>query len=274
MSLPLEGRVVALAETRQLEDLAAMLVKEGATPLRVPLVAILDAEDPAPVVAWLRDLVADRFATVVFMTGEGIRRLMTAADAAGIREDVIAAFGRAKTITRGPKPGQALRQLGLTPSIVADAPTTDGLISTLSRQSLAGQTVGVQFHGHDNPPLIEAIERASATPIPVRPYRYAPAADADGVADLIAKMAADAVDLLVITSSPQVDRLFEVATERNLADTLRLGLEKTAIAAVGPIAADALRNHGARVDICPEQGWVMKKLVQVVARELDAKKPR
>ncbi len=274
MPLPLEGRVVALAETRQLEDLAAMLVKEGATPVRVPLVAILDAEDPAPVVAWLRELVADRFATVVFMTGEGIRRLMTAADAAGIRDDVIAAFGRAKTITRGPKPGQALRQLGLTPSIVADAPTTDGLISTLSRQSLAGQIVGVQFHGHDNPPLIEAIERGGATAVPVRPYRYAPAADADGVADLIAKMAAGSIDLLVITSSPQVDRLFEVASERNLADTLRLGLEKTAIAAVGPIAADALRNHGARVDICPEQGWVMKKLVQVIARELDAKKPR
>jgi len=274
MPLPLEGRVVALAETRQLEDLAAMLVKEGATPVRVPLVAILDADDPAPVVAWLRDLVAGRFATLVFMTGEGIRRLVSAAEVAGIRDDVVASLGRVKTITRGPKPGQALRQLGLTPSLVADAPTTDGLISTLSRESLQGQTVGVQFHGHDNPPLIEAIERGGAVAVPVRPYRYAPAADADGVVDLIKKMAAGTIDLLVITSSPQVDRLFEVATERNMADALRSGLEKTALAAVGPIAADALRNRGARVDICPEQGWVMKKLVQVIARELDAKKPR
>lgn len=274
MSLALEGRVVALAETRQLEDLAAMLSKEGATPVRVPMVAILDAEDPGPVVAWIRELIADRFAFVVLMTGEGIRRLAAAADAAGIRAEMVAALGRAKLITRGPKPVQALRELGLAPFAVADAPTTDGLISTLSRQPLAGLTVGVQFHGHDNPPLVEAIQRGGATAVPVRPYRYAPAADAERVVDLIGKMAAGTVDLLVITSSPQVDRLFEVAAERNITATLRDGLSKTAVAAVGPIAADAVRHRGGRVDICPEQGWVMKKLVHVIARELDAKRPR
>ena len=82
------------------------------------------------------------------------------------------------------------------------------------------------------------------------------------------------VDVLAITSSPQVERLFEVAAERGLEAELRQGLERTRVAAVGPVAAESLRQHGARVDICPEQGWVMKKLVQVIARELDAKKPR
>jgi uroporphyrinogen-III synthase len=274
MPLPLEGRVVALAETRQLEDLAALLAREGATPLRVPMVAILDAEDPAPVVAWLRDLAAGRFGYVVFMTGEGVRRLVVAAESQGLRDEVVISLSWTKLVTRGPKPVQALRELGLTPHAVADTPTTDGLIATLARERLAGQTVGVQFHGHDNPPLVEAIEKSGATAVPVRPYRYAPAADADSVAGLIGKMAEGGIDLLVITSSPQVDRLFEVAEERRLADTLRDGLEKTAVAAVGPVAAETLRKRGARVDICPEQGWVMKKLVQVIARELDARKPR
>jgi uroporphyrinogen-III synthase len=274
MPLPLEGRVVALAETRQIEELAALLAKEGATSLRVPLVAILDPEDPAPVVAWLRELAAGRFGYVVFMTGEGIRRLVALAEAEGIRAAVVGALARTKTIARGPKPVQALREIGLSPHVIADAPTTDGLIATLSREPLAGQTVGVQLHGHDNPPLIEAIEKAGARAVPVRPYRYAPAANADAVAELIGKMAGGAVDLLVITSSPQVDRLFEVAEERGLTDSLRLGLEKTATAAVGPIAAESLRKRGVRVDICPEQGWVMKKLVQIIARELNARKPR
>src|SRR4051794_28582325 len=126
MPLPLEGRVVALAETRQLEELAALLEKEGAPPLRVPLVALLGAEDPAPVLAWLRDRAADRFGYVVFMTGEGVRRLVSAAEANGLRDPAIAALGRTKTVTRGPKPVQALREIGLTPHAVADAPTTDG----------------------------------------------------------------------------------------------------------------------------------------------------
>jgi len=38
------------------------------------------------------------------------------------------------------------------------------------------------------------------------------------------------------------------------------------VAAVGPVAADNLRQHGARVDVCPEQGWVMKNLVLQIKR--------
>ena len=73
MTLPLAGRTVALAEGRQLEELAQMLEKEGATALRCPLVSILDAPDPAPVVAWLRELIDGRFAYLVLFTGEGVR---------------------------------------------------------------------------------------------------------------------------------------------------------------------------------------------------------
>ena len=38
-----------------------MLESEGATALRCPMVSILDASDEAPVIAWLRELVAGRF---------------------------------------------------------------------------------------------------------------------------------------------------------------------------------------------------------------------
>src|SRR5438552_17163667 len=105
MTLPLAGRRVALAEGRQLEELAELLTREGATPLRYPLLNIFDAPDPAPVVAWLRELVADRFPLVVLMTGEGVRRLLGFAEREGLRAAAIAAFGRTRTITRGPKPG-------------------------------------------------------------------------------------------------------------------------------------------------------------------------
>ena len=274
MPAPLDGRLVALAETRQLEELAAMIAREGGTPLRIPLVAILDTDEPAPVTAWLADLVADRFGYCVFMTGEGIRRLVAFAERDGTKDAVVAALGRTKAVTRGPKPAAALKEIGLKPYKAAAAPTTDGLIITLGGEELSGRTVGVQFHGHPNPPLIAAIEAAGATAVPVSPYRYAPAADADKVVDLIDKMAAGSVDLLVITSSPQVDRLYAVAKDLGITDKLTEGVRKTAIAAVGPVAADALVQNGARVDICPDQGWVMKKLVHLVTRELDAKKPK
>src|SRR5205823_2583231 len=89
MTLPLYGRRIALAEGRQLEELAELLALEGATPLRYPLLSILDVTDPAPVVAWLRELIADRFATVVLMTGEGVRRLLGFAEREGLRDAAI-----------------------------------------------------------------------------------------------------------------------------------------------------------------------------------------
>jgi uroporphyrinogen-III synthase len=269
MSRPLEGRTAALAEGRQLEELARMLESEGATALRCPLVSMLDAPDAAPVVAWLRDLAADRFGYVVLMTGEALRRLLGFAEREGMREQVVAALARTKTVTRGPKPVRGLKEIGLNPTNVADPPTTEGVIAALRAEPLTGRAVGVTLYGVDNPTLVHFLEGAGATVRTVMPYVYAPATDSDRVAELIARLAAGTVDVIVFTSSPQVDRLFEVATQRGVEATVREGFSKTCVAAIGPVLAERLRESGVRVDVCPEQGFVMKNLVQHIKRALD-----
>lgn len=266
MSLTLAGKTIALAEGRQLEELAALLEKEGASVLRCPLLSILDAPDPAPVIAWLKELIAGRFDLVVLLTGEGLRRMIGVADRAGIKDDVIAAFGKVPLLTRGPKPGQALKEIGLKPTIVAAAPTTDGVITTLKMQPLAGKTVGVQLYSESNPPLTDFLATAGAHARTVQPYVYAPAADAERVADLIAKAARREVDAIVFTSSPQVDRLYEVAEERKLQEMWKHALDRVMIASVGPVVSETLTRKGARVDVQPEQGFQMKNLVIHIRR--------
>jgi uroporphyrinogen-III synthase len=271
MAGALDGRTMALAEGRQLEELADMLGKEGAAVLRCPMVSILDAPDPAPVLAWLRDLIADRFAYTILLTGEGLRRLLPVAKREGLHDAVKAALGRTRLVTRGPKPVKALKEVGLNPNIVAATPTTEGVIEALRPEPLRGKMVGVQLYAPTNPALSDFLTAAGATERSVLPYVYAPAADAQRVADLIQKMSRSEVDAIVFTSSPQVDRLWEVANEHGLTATLQEGLARTRTAAVGPLVADNLRHHGARVDICPEHGFVMKNLVQHIKRELGAK---
>ena len=104
MSLPLSGKTVALAEGRQLEELAQLLEKEGAATLRCPMLSILDAPDAAPVLGWIDELIAGRIDRVVLMTGEAVRRLAGFADRAGLRDQFVAALGRTPTQTRGPPP--------------------------------------------------------------------------------------------------------------------------------------------------------------------------
>ena len=268
MTQPLNGRTVALAEGRQLEELAQMLEKEGARTVRCPMVSILDAPEAAPVLAWLGDLVADRFAYVILMTGEALRRLLGFAEREGRREAVIAALGRTRTVTRGPKPVRALKEVGLAPAKVAEAPTTEGVIATLRHEPLEGRTVGLTLYGAPNPALVGFLEGVGATVRTVLPYVYAPAADSDKVAGLIEQTARGDIDILIFTSSPQVDRLFEVAAERELEETLRQGLGRTLVAAVGPVLAEHLRQKGVQVNVCPEQGFVMKNLVRQIEREL------
>jgi uroporphyrinogen-III synthase len=268
MTRPLERRTIALAEGRQLEELAALLEAEGAATLRVPMLSILDAPDPAPVEAWLRDLIAGRFDLVVLMTGEAVRRLAAFAERAGLRDDFVRALGQARTITRGPKPVQALKEIGLKPSQVAPAPTTEGVITALRGEALADKTVAVTLYGSDNPQLVGFLQGAGATARTVMPYVFAPAADDGRVAELIARMADGGVDAVVFTSSPQVDRLWEVAAKVGREEALRQGLARTRVAAVGPLVADRLREKGAEVHICPEQGWVMKNLVRQIVRAL------
>jgi uroporphyrinogen-III synthase len=268
MPRPLEGRTIALAEGRQLEELTGLLEKEGARALRCPMVSILDAPDRPAVVSWLRELADGRFDTVILMTGEAWGRLLAVADREGLREQVLAAARRTRLVTRGPKPVAALKEVGLAPTLSVQPPTTEGVIATLSGQDLHGQTIGLTLYGVANAPLVQFLGKAGAMVRTVLSYIYAPAADADRVADLIGQMESGGVDAVLFTSSPQVERLYDVATERGLEGALARGLAKARVAAVGPVVAESLHRRGVTVDICPEQGFVMKNLVALLKRRL------
>src|SRR5262245_41889122 len=126
MSMPLRGKTVALAEGRQLEELAGLLQAEGADVLRCPMLSILDAPDAAPVCAWLNELIAGDFGLLILMTGEAVRRLAGFAEAMGRQADYLAALGRTPLVARGPKPVKALRDLGVTATPrTAAVPTTE-----------------------------------------------------------------------------------------------------------------------------------------------------
>ena len=259
--MALRDKTVALAEGRQLEDLAALLEKEGAKPQGYPLLSILDAPDADPVNAWIDQFIASEIDWVIWLTGEGIRRLSGFAERSGRHEEWVAALGRVPCVTRGPKPASALKKFGISPTKSASAPTTAGVIETLRALPLDGKTVGVQLYAETNKPLSDYLASIGAKVAMVLPYVYAPAADAGRVGELIDRLTAGQIDIIVFTSSPQFDRLQEVSFELGKEQALLDGLAKTFVASVGPIVTQTLRDRGVRVDLQPEQGFQMKNLV-------------
>jgi uroporphyrinogen-III synthase len=265
----LAGRRVALPETRELDRLAAMMEAEGATAVRCPLLAILDAPDPRPIEDWLRALVAGRFDDVIFLTGEGAQRLIDAAARAGLERAAIAALGRARRITRGPKPARVLHQLGLTVDVAATPPTSRGVIDCLRLEALAGRRVGLQLYGDDpSRELVSFLEARGAEVLAVAPYRYAPATDDARVAALVDELASGALDAIAFTTALQVERLFAVARTKEREAALLDGLGRTHVAAVGPIVAETLGRFGVRVDAQPDRQFFMRRLTDEIARRL------
>jgi len=276
MTGPLSGKRIAVPESRELDLFARMLEEQGAQTLRCPLVAIRDLDDPAPAEAWLKRLIAGKFDDLILLTGEGLRRLIGIARRAGIEADAVAALGKVRTVTRGPKPVRALRELGLKAGLSAAEPTSAGIIATLTRENLAGRTVGVQLYpGNPNAPLLDFLAQAGATADPVLPYAYASDAETDRVAELIGAMADGKLDAIAFTGSMQLERLAEVARARGMEPQLRDGLARTRIAAIGPVVSAAVEKIGGRVAIVPGGGsFHLKPLVGAIAAAFESQPRR
>jgi uroporphyrinogen-III synthase len=267
MGAPLEGVTVALPETRELDLFASMLEERGAETWRCPLVSILDTPDRDSVDQWLQEVSSNGLDWMILLTGEGLRRLVRFSEELGVKERFIRTVDNARRLTRGPKPGRALREIGLRGDIAADEPTTDGVIATLRRYDLAGRRMGVQLYGEPNPRLIDFLTGTGARVLPVAPYVYASAAEDERVLALMDGLSRGAVDVIAFTSKAQVERLMRLARSSDTEEQVKKALRSTVIAAVGPVVADSLRRYGFEPELMPEQSYFMKPLVrEIVAR--------
>ena len=272
----LNGYRILILETREEAQFSKLLTEQGADVLQCPMFTINDPSDPAPVEAWIRGAIEHPFDDLVLMTGEGLRRLVKAARKIGLDQDFIASLKGTRTFARGPKPGRALREIGLEPQVTTEKPTTDGVIEILSRADLAGHRVGVQLYpDKDHGALLGAITGQGATALPVTPYVYDSRAADSHILTAIEEMAREHVDAIALTNLGQIRRLIEVARAHGLEARLREGLAKTPIASVGPAVSDELKSHGLSAAIYPaNDAFFMKPLISAMAVELAKKKPR
>jgi uroporphyrinogen-III synthase len=263
---PLSGWIIAIGETRERDRLREMLAAKGAVVLSCPVVTMADSPDTAAVDAWLSGLVAGELDLCVFYTGEGFRRLLAAARRQGIEAAVLRALATTQTIARGPKSARALREVGLLPSLALETPTTEGIIDLLRSRDLRAHKVGVQLYPRaSSKRLVQFLRGAGAEPRPVSPYVYTDASDAAAYKDLVMRMVSGHIDVMVLTSRAQVDRLFDVAARLGLTPALLAGLRRTRIATVGPVVAAAVRAHGLKVGIVPAELFFLKSLVNEIA---------
>jgi uroporphyrinogen-III synthase len=272
----LNGYRVLILETREEAQFSRLLSEQGADVLQCPMFTINDAPDPAPIEAWISRAVARPHDDVVFMTGEGLRRLMKVVRRIGLEQDFVAALGKARKFTRGPKPGKALREIGLEPQMTTEKPTSEGVAEMLSRLDLRGRRVGLQLYpDKDHSALVEAIKAQDAELDTVLPYVYDAKAADTNIVTAIDEMARGRVDAIALTNLGQIRRLIDTARKHGWEEKLREGLAQTPIASVGPAVSDELKSHGLRTDIYPaDEAFFMRPLISAMSTALAKKPPR
>jgi uroporphyrinogen-III synthase len=276
MAERLNGYRILILETREEAQFSRLLVEQGADVLQCPMFTINDAPDSAPIEAWVGRFIETACDDLVLMTGEGLRRLMKVARRIDLEQEFIAALNRSRKFARGPKPGRALREIGLEPQVTTEKPTSEGIAEMLSRVDLRGHRVGLQLYpNRKHSMLIGTITAQGAEVDAVTPYVYdAQAADAN-IVTAINEMARGRIDAIALTSSGQIRRLIEVARANRCEDRLREALAQTPIASVGPVVSDELKSLGLRTDIYPaNDAFFLKPLISAMAVALGKNAPR
>ncbi|MCP1850682.1 MULTISPECIES: uroporphyrinogen-III synthase [unclassified Bradyrhizobium] len=276
MAERLNGYRILILETREEAQFSRLLAEQGADVLQCPMFTIHDAPDPVPIEAWIRRAIERPLDDLVLMTGEGLRRLMKVVRRIGVEREFVDSLAKARKFARGPKPGRALREIGLEPQMTTEKPTSEGVAGMLSKLDLTGHRLGLQLYpDKDHASLIGAIKAQGAEVDTVLPYVYdAQAADAN-IVTAIEEMAQGRIDAIALTNLGQVRRLIEVARARGCEDRLREGFERTRIASVGPAVSDELKSQGLRTDIYPaEDAFFMRPLISAMAAALSKNPPR
>ncbi len=264
----LTGLKVVTFESRMATAMADLISRHGGIPISAPAVREIPLEENPAALEFAKELLAGRIDLVVLLTGVGTRALVAAVETAFPRAEFLAAFGRIPTIVRGPKPQAVLRELGVPIAVAVPEPNTwREILSAIDEAAipLSGRRVAVQEYGRGNPELLAGLEAKGASVMRVPVYRWALPEDCGPLRRAIMAIIEDQIDLVLFTTSVQVDHLLQVAGESGMEESLRAALRDTVVASIGPMCSEALREHGLGVDLEPEHPK-MGHLVVTAAR--------
>lgn len=234
---PLHGRRILITRPREQADSFAQLLEEvGAEPLIVPAIRIMPPDDWGPL-----DVAIERLGTydwVIFTSVNGVRFFSERLAASG--KDARAFGPDSRVLAIGPATARVLEDiLRIRPDAVPEKYVAEGILEMLSGEKLAGQRILIPRAVVAREILPEKLKEQGAEVDLVPAYRTLPAEFAD-VERVRSDLREGRVDMVTFTSSSTVRNFVEMIGE----DYLKRDMEQIAIASIGPITSETVREMG------------------------------
>jgi uroporphyrinogen-III synthase len=245
------GLGVLSLESRRAKEIEALIRREGGEPFVAPSVQERAVDDPSEALTFLERLEGGEFDLFVCMTGVGLAFWREQIAAHSSLERLSAAMRKVTILSRGPKSLPVLRELGLRADVTVPEPNTwKEIVAAIAARP--ERRIAVQEYGRPNPEFVAALERLGATVAPMVVYRWDLPENMEPLRTAARRLAESQFDVVLFTSSIQLDHLMLVARELGLEPIVHHALQSRVIASVGPVMSRALESAGIPVDVMPE----------------------
>lgn len=244
----------------QAGPMSARLASHGAIPVEVPTISVEPPRSPVQMERAIKGLVDGRYHWIVFTSVNAVKAVWEKLREFGLDARALAGV---RVAAVGPKTSQAVKDLGITPELLPkdDARNAAGLVDV--------------FPPHD--PDLDLVDRV-----------LLPRADiaTDVLVDGLIELGWDVEDVVAYRTvraappSPEIRDMIKTggfdavcftssSTVKNLVGIAGKPHARTIIACIGPMAAQAAREHGLRVDVMPEAAGVPELVDALAAHVAD-----
>jgi len=258
-SKPLFGKgVVITRPERQADDLAELLIKEGANPIGFPTIKIIPPPDWSELDTAIKNL--EDYDWLIFTSANGVsfffERLL-------VKGKDIRDLKGVKICCIGPATAQQVQNRGIRVDLVPAKFISEGILKSFSRKKMKGKRILIARAFRARDVLPEGLKKLGADVDVVT--TYVTVASEKKKSDLKTLFKENHVDVLTFTSSSTVDNFIKIAGRKfSLPEGVR-------IACIGPVTAAAAKKAGLSVDIHQEE-YTMEGLVGALT-DYYSKKP-
>lgn len=236
-------------------------------------------ESNAEALQFAERLMAGGFDLVVFLTGVGVRAVLTIVEKKYSREQFVEALRKVRVAARGPKPVAVLKELGVPIAVTAPEPNTWRELLTSIETEYGGELkdfrVAVQEYGISNPELLEGLAKQCSEVVKVPVYQWALPEDVQPLREAVMSIVRGGVDVVLFTTGVQVMHLFEIAVQMKSEDEVRAGLQSAVVGSIGPTTTEELRRHEIEPDFepsHPKMGFLVNEAAENARTLLEQKR--
>jgi uroporphyrinogen-III synthase len=263
-----EGLRVLSLESRRAVEMEELIRKQGGEPFVAPSMREVPLAENEGAFRFAERLFAGEFDMMFLLTGVGTRQLNRLLATRHSETAFAEALRRITVVARGPKPSAALREMGVTPTIIAPEPNTwrELLTATEGRPE---RSIAVQEYGRPSPELLDGLRARGAEVVPVRVYQWDLPEDAGPLREAARRLAAGQFDVALFTTAVQIAHLARAAREQAIEEAAIRGLRSCMIASIGPTTTEALEEFGLHPQLepsHPKMGFLVKEAAERARR--------